>query len=204
MNVSPQSNLIIIGASGHGKVLADIASFDHLNIFFWDDDATRIIDGYAVLQRSDSIPPNTEITIGIGNNEIRAKIAKLYPRANFKTLIHPKANLSKNLTVGFGTVFMVGSCINPGVTIGEHCIINTGAVVDHDCILEDFVHIAPNATLAGNVTVRKGTFVGAGAVVIQGIEIGKDVIIGAGTVVIDHIPDRATVVGNPGRVIKIK
>lgn len=199
---TPKTNLIIIGASGHGKVLAEIASLDNLKILFWDDDESRTINGYSVLKRSNTIPLDSDVIIGIGNNEIRAKIAHMYPQTNFKTLVHPKANLSKDVLIGHGSVFMAGSCINQGVSIGQHCIINTGAVVDHDCIIEDFVHIAPNATLAGNVRVSEGTFIGAGAVVIQGINIGKNVIIGAGTVVIKSIPDGATVVGNPGRIIK--
>jgi acetyltransferase EpsM len=89
------------------------------------------------------------------------------------------------------------------VFIGDHCIINTGVVVDHDCMINDFVHISPNATLCGNVTIGKGSWVGAGAIIIQGIKVGKNAIIGAGSVIIKDIPDNATVVGNPGKIIKL-
>ncbi len=87
--------------------------------------------------------------------------------------------------------------------VGKHCIINSNASVDHDCILEDFVHISPNATLCGGVFVGKCSHIGAGAVIIPGKRIGKNAIVGAGAVVISDIPDNAVAVGNPARVIRI-
>jgi acetyltransferase EpsM len=86
--------------------------------------------------------------------------------------------------------------------IGKHCIINTNSSVDHDCIIEDFVHLSPNVALAGAVLVGEGTHIGIGACIIQGIKIGKWCTIGAGSVIIRDIPDGSTVVGNPGRIIK--
>ena len=83
-------------------------------------------------------------------------------------------------------------------------IINTKASIDHDCIIEDFVHISPGAILCGNVQVGELSWIGAGSVIIQGIKIGKNVIIGAGTVVIHDVPDNVTIVGNPGKIIKTK
>ena len=93
--------------------------------------------------------------------------------------------------------------VNADVTIGKHCILNSGSIIEHDCVLSDYVHISPNASLAGNVSVGEGTQIGIGASVIQGITIGKWVTIGAGAVIIEDVPDFAVVVGNPGRVIKM-
>jgi sugar O-acyltransferase (sialic acid O-acetyltransferase NeuD family) len=106
--------------------------------------------------------------------------------------------------VGEGTVVFHNSVIQAGSVIGKHCIINTAASIDHDCKLEDFVHISPNATLSGNVKVGEGSHIGAGATIIQGITIGKWCTVGAGAVVIKDVPDYATVVGVPARVIKLK
>ena len=93
------------------------------------------------------------------------------------------------------------AAINSQVLIGRHCIINTGAVVEHDSILEDYVHISPKAAVAGNVRIGEGSHIGIGAVVIPGITIGKWTTIGAGSVIIKDVPDYATVVGNPGRIV---
>ena len=98
---------------------------------------------------------------------------------------------------------MANAAINPGAEIGKHCIINTASIVEHDCKIADFVHISPNASLAGNVTVEEGAHIGIGSSIIQGVTIGKWAVIGAGSVILKNVPDFATVVGNPGRVIKI-
>ncbi|MCG8386779.1 MAG: acetyltransferase, partial [Cytophagales bacterium] len=97
---------------------------------------------------------------------------------------------------------MPGTVVNAGTVIGEHAIINTSASVDHDCVIEDFVHIAPNSTLCGNVQVGEGTLFGAGAVAIPGVKIGKNCTVGAGAVVVNDVPAGATVVGNPAKIIK--
>ena len=99
---------------------------------------------------------------------------------------------------------MAGAVINASVKIGKHCIINTNAVVEHDCILEDYVHVSPSATISGHVKIEEGTHIGASAVVIPSIEIGRWVTVGAGAVVIKNIPDYAIVAGNPAKIIKYK
>ena len=192
--------MILLGASGHGKVIADILKIsDERNIIFWDDNPSAVIPGYSVLPRQESAEDH--IILAIGNNFTRKKIAEsssyIYGNA-----IHPTAVVAKDIEIGLGTVVMAAAIINPGSQIGKHCIINTAAVIDHDVIIEDYVHISPNATLAGNVKVKEGAWVGAGATIIQGISIGSWAVIGAGSVVIDDIPDNAVAVGNPARIIK--
>ncbi len=193
--------MYLFGASGHGKVIAEIAEENGISItgFIDRDESKESFIGFPVTH---SVPENQiELILSIGSNNARKRLTEKYPHFIFKTLIHPKANLSKYCSVEEGSVIMAGATVNPGVQIGKHCIINTNASIDHDCIIGDFVHISPNAALAGDVEVGEGTHVGIGACVIQGIKLGKWATIGAGAVIIKDVQDGATVVGNPGRVI---
>jgi acetyltransferase EpsM len=198
-----KKKLIIIGASGHGGVIADLAINLGYSVCFWDDKKSHLFQNCNVEKRTSKVPEFSSIIIGIGSNLIREKISLDYPIDKFITLVHQSSVVAKMSIIGIGSVIVGGAVVNNGVKIGNHCIINTGAVIDHDCIIHDFVHISPNATVCGNVIIEKGSWIGAGAVVIQGVKIGKNCVIGAGCVVIDEIPDYATVVGNPGRIIKL-
>ena len=199
--------MVLYGASGHGKVILGILEeAGVVNITICDDGPIEDFLGYKVHKSNlfeNILDDNTIISIGV--NATRKKVVgKLNKSITFGKAIHPKAIISKRSCFGDGTVVMAGAVVNPGVTIGKHCIINTCASIDHDCILGDFVHISPNATLSGNVSVGEGTHIGSGAVSIQGIKIGKWCTVGAGTVIIKDIPDYATAVGNPARIIKVK
>lgn len=193
--------MIIIGAGGHGRVIADIFIRNGIqNICFWVDQPTvQQVNGFPVEQRqtATTIP----LIIGIGDNRSRKRI-ELENSYTYNLAIHAAANISTFCDIGLGTVCMAGAVINANSRIGKHVIINTGAVIDHDAKIGDYAHISPNATLAGNVTIGEGAWVGAGAVVIPGIKIGKWAIIGAGAVVIRDIPDNAVAVGNPAKIIK--
>jgi acetyltransferase EpsM len=145
---------------------------------------------------------NIALIIAIGNNITRKKISSRFNEYNFLSSIHKTAFVSPSATVGIGTVIMLYAIINTDAKIGDHVIINTGALIEHDCIIEDFVHISPKVTLSGNVKIGTGSHIGSGAIVIPGIKIGKWCTIGAGTIIINDIPDGATVIGNPGKIIK--
>lgn len=193
--------MYLLGASGHGKVIAEIAETNAVVIDgFIDTDINKLsLLGYPVFHQ---IPSEIiEVVIAIGNNEIRQKIVNNNLNFKYFSLIHPNANVSKRVLLEEGTVIMAGVTVNVDASIGKHCIINTNASVDHDCVIGDFVHISPNAALAGNVRVGEGTHIGIGAVIIQGIKIGRWCTIGAGAVIIRDIQDGSTVVGNPGRII---
>lgn len=196
--------IYLYGASGHGKVIAEIAEENGFKIqaFIDTDESKTSILNYEVIYHIPTDVPN--LIIAIGNNHIRKKIAEENSELTYPVLIHSSATISKRSTIKDGSVVMAGVSVNTDASIGNHCIINTNASIDHDCIIEDFVHISPNAALAGNVEVGEGTHIGIGACIIQGIKIGKWCTIGAGAVIIKDVPDGATVVGNPGKIIKIK
>lgn len=193
--------MYLFGASGHGKVIADIAIANHVKIkAFIDQDVTKK-ECYGIPVLNDLPENNERLIISIGNNLTRKKIADKINN-EIGTLIHPRSVISETAKIGSGTVIMGGVTINADSTIGKHCIINTNSSVDHECNLGNFVHISPNAALAGNVYVGEGTHIGIGAVIIQGIRIGKWCVIGAGAVIINDVPDYSVVVGNPGKIIK--
>lgn len=185
----------LFGASGHAKVIIDIIKAQGGSIGCLYDDAPRFkqLCGFPVIKGEPSAIP---MIISIGNNTWRKNIASRH-HATFATAIHPKAIISDTAIIEEGSVIMQGAIIQADAHIGRHCIINTAATVDHECLIHDFVHIAPGATLCGNVNIGEGTLIGAGSTIIPGIKIGKWCTIGAGSVVINDIPDGATAYGNP-------
>jgi len=193
--------LILIGASGHGKVVADIALMNGYSISFWDDNQFAIMPQFCVQKRNLFLTQNTKLVISIGHNSIRKKISQDYTPDSFINLFHSKSIINEDCIFGLGNVVMSGVCISSSVSIGNHCILNTGCIIEHDCILGDFIHISPNATICGNVSIGDETWIGAGAIIIQGISIGNNSIIGAGSVIISDVPDGVTIVGNPGKII---
>ncbi len=202
--------VVIIGASGHGRVIADIVmkSGDQVLGFLDDDrELPKQIAGIPVLGVVADYEKYEDayFVIGIGSAKIREKIAGfLKQRVLWYTAIHPAAILSVlDVEIGEGTVVMANAVINAGAKTGRHCIVNTGAIVEHDCVLEDFVHISPNAALAGTVTVGTRSWVGIGASVRNNLRIAKDCMIGAGCTVVKDIREPGIYVGTPaGRLVK--
>jgi len=198
---------VLIGAGGHGMVIAEILEAMGERIACFTDDHPLLTEqvGYTVIQNPEALDDteSKQFIISIGNNAIRKKMSIAYP-LEYGTALHPSAQLSSRATIGEGTVVMAGVCVNSSARIGKHCILNTLCSIDHECVLEDFVHISPGAALAGNVKVGEGTHIGIGASVIPGVTIGKWCTIGAGAVVLKDVPDHSTVVGVPGKVIKTK
>lgn len=195
--------MILFGASGHAKVIIDIleSQGEVIDGIFDDNKNITELSGYPVNTCSEI---QGRMIISIGDNKIRKQIRERYPDVEYGIGKHINTLISRFSTIGVGTVLMHGAIVQAGTEIGQHCIINTGATVDHDCRIQDFVHIAPKVTLCGDVSVGEGTLLGAGAVVIQGVKIGKWCVVGAGSVVVKDIPDHAVVVGNPARIIRYK
>ena len=201
-------SVIIIGAGGHGKVIADIieSNGNYVKGFLDDNDNVqgKSIIGFPVLGKTADYVnyQDCEFVIAVGNPNVRQKIADALD-VKWHTAVHPRAVISKlDVEIGEGTVIMANAVVNPSAKIGKHCIINTGAVVEHDNILRDYVHISPNAVLSGTVTVGKATHIGAGACTKQVINIAPNCIIGAGSVIVKDITESGTYVGNPARKIK--
>ena len=199
-------NVIIIGAGGHARVIADIVCCrgDRL-LGFLDDHATQGVGAFPVLGTvKDYVNyPDAHFIIGIGNAAVRRKIAESMGNVRWYTAIHPAAVVSDmNVSIGPGTAVMAGAVINPGAAIGAHCIINTAAVVEHDNIIGDYAHISVGAKLAGTVTVGPDTWVGIGAVISNNLSICGGSFIGAGAVVVKSVTEPGTYVGVPARRIK--
>jgi len=141
--------------------------------------------------------------VSIGDNTLRKAVSlKLIPQlGNPENALHKTAIISRSMNAGTGNMFAPRTVINPLVSIGNGVICNTGSIIEHECVIADYVHIAPGAILCGNVTVGEESFIGAGAVVKQGVKIGKNVIIGAGAVIIKDVADNQKVIGNPQRIL---
>ncbi|WMS94903.1 acetyltransferase [Pseudoalteromonas sp. HL-AS2] len=207
-------NLAIVGASGHGKVIADIAEQLGYTVNFYDDayPSKKNIEHWAIhgtcanliALNNTTTTLNNDVVVAIGNNEIRQQKIQLLQQSNFNiiTLIHPTAVISQYAAIAAGTVVFAGAAINAFAKVGVGCIINTAAVVEHDSIIGDFTHICPNAALAGGVSVGAKCWVGIGSQVMQLIAIGDNCLIGAGSTVVKNIPDNVTAYGSPAVVIK--
>lgn len=198
--------LAILGASGHGKVVADAAGltgWDEVVVF---DDAwpevtqngpwTVVGDTATLLE---DVKVFDGVVVAIGNNQIRQqKQCELAASgAGIVSLIHPTAVVSEYAEIGKGSVIFANAVVNAFADVGEGCIVNTGAVVEHDCELGDFTHVSPNSVLAGGVKVGRLAWIGACASVRQLIEVGEGAVVGMGAVVTKDVPPRVTVLGNP-------
>jgi sugar O-acyltransferase (sialic acid O-acetyltransferase NeuD family) len=200
--------LAIVGASGHGKVVADTAlECGWQDLAFFDDSAHPrdrfgewpILGPTAALLAS--LSEYVGVVVAIGHNRTRISKARELSAAgaNMVTLVHPRAYVARDVRLGAGTVVFAGATVQPGATVGVGVIVNTGATVDHDCVLADGVHICPGAHLAGGVSVGECAWLGIGCVVRQCISIGADVVVGGAAAVMMPVPDGITVVGVPAR-----
>ena len=196
--------LAIIGASGHGRVVADIARRNGYKeiVFLDDDDSIHECGSYPVIGKSPEAGTiDADVIVGIGNADVRKQMQESIPDEKLVTLIHPDVVVAEDVVIGKGTVVMAGAVINPGVRIGKGCIINTCSSVDHDCEVGNYVHISVGSHLCGIVTVGNGTWIGAGATVSNNVSICSDCMIGAGAVVVNDIKESGTYVGVPaGRI----
>jgi sugar O-acyltransferase (sialic acid O-acetyltransferase NeuD family) len=195
----------VLGIGGHAKVVIDAALKSGKTIStIYDDDIATHDKTFADIRIKGSISSDLEgnCIIAIGNNKVRNKVDQRLPNCKWQTIIHPSAIIADDVTIGEGTVIMAGAIIHPGTKIGRHAIINTGACIDHDCILGDFCHIAPNCSVAGGVNIKEGAMLGIGSSVIQYLTIGKWTNIGAGSVIINDIPEKCTAFGNPAKPTK--
>jgi len=206
--------LAVIGAGGHGHVVADAAeetgSWDR--IVFYDDSVDRVIKNQdwqivgPIKDLFDMPAKDVEVVVAIGNNRVRRSLLYRLIEAGYTAaiVIHPSASISRHAVVREGTVVLAKAVVNVGAVVGRGCIVNTSASVDHDCNLGDAVHISPGANLAGNVSVGPESWIGIAACVREGIAVDKNVVVGAGSVVVKPVAPGVTVVGNPIRILDVE
>ena len=209
--------LLIWGAGGHAKVVADVArSAGHIVVGHIDGAPQRVGEvaepgGARILYDDISFRRMLEtgnvsvdfdaVAMAIGANPIRlAAIEALDGVVAMPSLVHPSATLSPSCRLGAASVVMPHVVVNAAARIGPGAILNTGCVVEHDCVLAEGVHVSPNATIAGGVRIGRLSWIGAGATIIEQRTVGESVIVGAGSVVIRDVGDGLTVVGSPARV----
>ena len=194
------NRLVIIGASGQGKVVADIAKKNgYTDIVFLDDGGkVRECAGFPVIGKTGNVPEG-DVFVAIGNAAVRKRFMDANKGRTFPVLIHPSAVIADDVIIGEGSIVMAGAVINPAARIGRGVIVNTSSSIDHDCMIGDFVHVAVGAHLCGTVKVGSETWIGAGATVINNISICGGCMIGAGAVAVKDIDERGTYIGVPAK-----
>ena len=193
-----------MGASGHGRVLTDMAKYTgYQKVILLDDNLTLKQKGITVgnIAQAVELKGEYEAIVAIGNATTRKIIQEKYEREGVKlaTIIHPNAYLAENIKVGIGSVIMAGAVVQSGCTLGKGVIVNTSSSIDHDCKVGDYCHISVGSHIAGTVCIGDNTWIGAGATVSNNITICNDVMIGAGAVVVKDIMEPGTYVGVPAK-----
>lgn len=186
--------MFLYGAGGHAKVIIDILNTARIPVAGIFDDNLKdcTLSGYPILGKYNDQELSRPLIISIGNNLIRASLAKKLSE-DFGIAVHSGAIVSPSAVIEAGTVVMQGAVIQADAKVGKHVIINTNASVDHDCIIRSFSHISPGVVLCGHVEVGEGTFIGAGSVVTPGVKIGEWCKVAAGSVITKDLPSNVTV-----------
>ena len=209
-------NIVIIGSSGHAKVIIDIVEQEGLykiaGLLHRHQKVGEQTLGYQVLGQDEDLPQLMEnhslrgAIVAIGDNFIRSKVVdrlrEICPALPFVSAIHPKASIAKDVFIGEGTVIMAGVTINPCCSIGQFCILNTNSSLDHDSVIKDFSSIAPRVTTGGDCEIGAYSAVSIGAVLTQGIHIGEHTVIGAGSTVLKNIGSFKVAYGTPAKAVR--
>ncbi|ORC46102.1 transferase [Burkholderia sp. A27] len=209
-------DIVLVGSSGHAKVVIDIVEkagryriAGLIDGFRTPGEETL---GYPVLGGPSDLPAlNARFDlkgalVAIGDNSVRARVAAevaaLCPQLPFVTAIHPAASVGNNVAIGAGTVVMAGAAVNPCCQVGRFCIVNTNASLDHDCVMEDYASLAPGVTTGGNCRIGSHAAVSIGAVLRHGITIGEHSVVGAGSLVLGPVDAFSIAYGTPARKIR--
>ena len=200
--------VLLVGAGGHGRVVADAWMSMHPQgrLIVWDRHPVRaqgeLLAGVTLVDESIARGRGSAVHVSIGDNRAREREARAWSQLPFVSVVHPAATVSALARLDAGCFVAAGAVVGPLTRVGEGTIINHGALVDHDTQLGCFCHIAPNATLGGAVQLGDRVLVGAGATILPGVVVADDVVIGAATVVLSDLPEAGTYVGIPARRIR--
>lgn len=198
--------LLIIGAGGHGSVVADVAKLQGYSSIFYLDDKKNSQEDNRIIGTCRDVNKylkDYDVFVAFGNNDLR-KYWITYLKnhhASLATLIHPSAILGSNVRVKEGTIIMANAVIQANTAIEEGCIINTAATIDHDCNVQKFTHICPGVHIAGGVVIKESCWIGIGSSIIQQICIENDITVGAGAVVIQNLIEKGTYIGVPAKKV---
>ncbi|MHB1295988.1 MAG: NeuD/PglB/VioB family sugar acetyltransferase [Anaerolineae bacterium] len=209
--------VLVVGAGGHGAVVADILLACARRggllelLGFLDDDASlqgQKILGLPVLGMVEALGriSHDGIVVAIGQNRVRHALLERLGSAGecILSAVHPAAVVAPSVMLGAGTVVCAGAVVNPCAQVGAGVILNTTCSVDHHCVLDDCVHVAPGAHTGGNVHLGEGVLLGLGAGVLPGCSVGAWSVVGGGALVADNVPAGRTVVGVPARILDKK
>lgn len=202
------TTLLIFGAGGHGRVVADAALLagDWTHVLASDRDPARcvgeLLPGVAVMRPEEATPASTAVHVAIGNAAAREREVATLAAGMLTTVAHPRASISVHAQVGAGCFVAAQAVVGPGARLGTSVIVNHGAVVDHDVAVGDFSHIAPLAALGGGAQVGRRVLVGSGACILPGVRVADDAVVGAGAVVADHLIEPGVYAGVPARRLK--
>ena len=208
--------IAIIGSSGHARTIIDIlqltGEYNLVGLLDSFKTSEGSLPGYEILGTPSDIPALvsanrfTAAIAGVGDNWARARlvreIRRLMPQFPFVSAIHPSAIVARDARIGAGSVIMAGAIVNPGCEIGEHCIVNTRASLDHNSVMEPYSSLGPGVTTGGTVHIGAYSAVGIGATILQNITIGTHTVIGAGATVFQDVPDYIVAYGTPARTIR--
>ncbi|MBV9303135.1 MAG: NeuD/PglB/VioB family sugar acetyltransferase [Acidobacteriaceae bacterium] len=208
--------IIVIGCSGHARVVVDILEEEKRCrivglVDTYKPSGTEVL-GYQVLGSDEDLPALVAagicngVIVAIGDNWVRSrvveKIRERVPQIRFVSAIHPAARIARNVSIGAGTVVMAGTIVNTHARIGEFCILNTGCSLDHDSVMKHFSSLAPRAVTGGGVKIGAFSAIAIGATISHEVQIGDHTIVGAGATVLKDLPDQVVAYGTPARVIR--
>lgn len=209
-------NIVIIGSSGHAKVVADVVEKEaKFKIAGLIDDIRDTCDdafGYRILGRQVDMPKliSEHALVGgiiaVGDNWLRAEVAGNVAKScagfAFVSTVHPSANIARGASWGEGSVIVAGATLGPDCRVGRFCILNTSCSLDHDSVMSDFSSLAPGANIGGSVNIGAFSAIGIGAKIVHGIRIGEHAVVGAGSTVLEDIASYKVAYGTPARVIR--
>ncbi len=194
--------MILYGAGGHAKVVYHslVSKGVKIHGIFDDNPAVKTFLDFPVLQYPPTEFMDSELIICIGSNRIRHALSQKI-KHSFGRAIDPTAYLADGSGLEQGSVMLAKSIVQVNTMVGKHAIINTGAIIEHDCEISDFAHIGPGSVVCGNVYVGFGAFIGANVTILPGLSVGDWAVVGAGSVVVEDVSPGVTIAGNPAKTL---